>query len=1031
MDVPDINKEAKSLKKNLCYNSDYENSVGFLNILNFNAQCLISQKQKTKISYLKELARNDKLSVLGLTETWLRESVKDEEVHMEDFNIFRSDRVSNTNKNFPHGGVLIYIRDNLTVHDVKTYSDGECDAISITIKSIECKISVIYRPPNATNNSFQNVLNFVQSYIETGEELFNNFIMGDFNLPPNILKWEKDENDGQLFPITIAKENEQSKIFINFMLDNFLTQMVDLPTRNENILDLILVNDSKLVNDISSTDTLLSDHKLVVMNTSIPLTNELNKLHQEPLPFFGGLNFSKVNWVELGNSIKNVNWTEVMDGKNVTDAYTLFLENLGQCCIETNVPKKKKKPKSNIPKDRKRLFRQQSDQKRKLKSKTNISEKEKSKILEKIHQTEKMISESMKQELLKDETKAVEMIRQNSRHFYNYANKKRKILSKIGPVILPDGKLSENDKEVANALNNQYVGSFSHPMEDKIVKDPQSFFNDPTIVMPFIDNVVFTTKDVEESLSSFKSGAAPGPDGIPTDLLKNCASELSIPLSIIFRMTLDEGNIPEGLKLAKITPVHKGGDKKLCKNYRPVALTSHIAKSFEKIIKKYLVSFLENNNLFNPNQHGFRNGRSTLSQLLQYYDDLICSLDDETNVDSIYLDFAKAFDKCDFGIIMHALKTYGIIGKMGIWIHSFLTNRSQFVCANGIASSEIKVVSGVPQGTVIAPVIFILLLTNIDSSLQIAKAVSFADDTKVSAKIRNANDANFLQLDLQSIYKWAENNNMEFNGSKFQLLRYGKNTNIRMQTSYVDCVGNQIQETSEAKDLGIIMSSNGSFYNHIQRLIQCTSQMNGWILRTFITRKCVPMLTLFKSLVISKLDYCSLLWNPNGNASLCNDVERVQRAFTKRIDGMSKLDYWTRLKELKLYSLQRRRERFAIIYMFKILHGLVPNLDIKFNYNERTGIRAIAKVVPNTLPTYIKTMQYNSFTQTGPKLFNCIPKELRKKWEKSDNMVETFKRKLDEFLSIVPDQPTIPGQQRAARSNSISDQIYYINCVNN
>ena len=201
-----------------------------------------------------------------------------------------------------------------------------------------------------------------------------------------------------------------------------------------------------------------------------------------------------------------------------------------------------------------------------------------------------------------------------------------------------------------------------------------------------------------------------------------------------------------------------------------------------------------------------------------------------------------------------------------------------------------------------------------------------------------------------------------------------------------------------------------------------TSHMAGWVLRTFYTRERQPMLVLYKSLILSRLDYCSALWNPSGSADLINKVESVQRSFTKKINGMNNLNYWERLKSLRLYSVQRRRERYIIIYVFKILHGLVPNCGLSFHENSRTGIRAVVPVLKPGLPSHITKMKTNSFTHVAPMLFNLLPSYLRRILDVNDPL-HAFKSELDSILNDVPDEPTIPGLVRKAKSNSLIYQM--------
>ena len=189
------------------------------------------------------------------------------------------------------------------------------------------------------------------------------------------------------------------------------------------------------------------------------------------------------------------------------------------------------------------------------------------------------------------------------------------------------------------------------------------------------------------------------------------------------------------------------------------------------MIRKQIVTFLISNGHLNPTQHGFRGGRSCLSALLSVFDDVMQLLSSGNNtVDMVYLDFAKAFDKVDHGVLLHKIKMLGITGKFGVWLYHFLTGRTQFVRLQGGVSFDSPVISGVPQGTVLGPLLFIILMCDINSGITFSSMVSFADDTRLYYGISNVDDCGILQNDLNSVYEWASDNNMVFNAQKFQYI---------------------------------------------------------------------------------------------------------------------------------------------------------------------------------------------------------------------------------------------------------------------
>ena len=320
---------------------------------------------------------------------------------------------------------------------------------------------------------------------------------------------------------------------------------------------------------------------------------------------------------------------------------------------------------------------------------------------------------------------------------------------------------------------------------------------------------------------------------------------------------------------------------------------------------------MSNNNLFNNSQHGFLGGRSCLSQLLVHFDRITHELESGRGVDVIYLDFAKAFDKVDHGITLKKLASLGIGGQLGRWLHAFLTNRTQSVIVERRKSKPKPVLSGVPQGSVLGPLLFLVLIGDIDSDIAHSFLSSFADDTRVGKGITSEEDVQRLQDDLASIYKWSSENNMMFNSDKFELIRYKtkKSKIIQSKTSYVSNDGSIITEQEHVRDLGITMTNDATFSRHILEKCSAMKSKIAWILRTFKSREQMPMLTLWKTLVVCHLDYCSQLWSPSKTGAI-QSLEVLQKSFFSKINGMSHLSYWDQLVALRSYSLERRRERY-------------------------------------------------------------------------------------------------------------------------
>ena len=382
----------------------------------------------------------------------------------------------------------------------------------------------------------------------------------------------------------------------------------------------------------------------------------------------------------------------------------------------------------------------------------------------------------------------------------------------------------------------------------------------------------------------------------------------------------------------------------------------------------------------------------------------------------------------DHTILLNKLKKLRITGKLANWIKSFLTNRTQTVIVNGVKSFAASVVSGVPQGTVLGPILFLLMISDIDNDIKFSHLASFADDTRVLKEINGLIDTFKLQHDLNNVYSWTKNNNMSLNSCKFEHLKYGKDNDTKKLSVYLTNDNTVIKNKEFVKDLGVLMSQDCSFSEHINKVITKTKDISSWILRTFATRDKHIMLTLWKALVLPHFDYCSQLWSPSSILHI-QELESIQRSFLKKIKGLNSMNYWKQLKCINMYSLQRRRERYRIIYVWSILEGIVPN----FNHVEKTteigGITSY-NTYRHGRKCRIRTVERSSFRNEicqslavqGPKLFNSLPQHLRNITNCSKIK---FKAALDKYLEKIPDEPHIIGirEVRHADSNSLVDQI--------
>ena len=277
-----------------------------------------------------------------------------------------------------------------------------------------------------------------------------------------------------------------------------------------------------------------------------------------------------------------------------------------------------------------------------------------------------------------------------------------------------------------------------------------------------LSSITIDPSIVVEKLASLKTGKAPGPDGWPAEVFKQCADQLCVPLSILFNKSLESSVLPDDWKIGYITPIYKKGNKTKVDNYRPVCLTSIVIKIFESIIKDTLSNYLSDNNLLSPNQHGFVPRRSCCTQLLHALNDWTLSLDECLSTDVVYFDFSKAFDSVPHTRLLLKLQAYGINGQLLSWFKSFLMGRRQCVKINGVLSSWIQVSSGVPQGSILGPLLFSLYVNELPSLVS-SQLLMFADDIKLYRTIRSSEDCLVLQNDINILLDWSKRWLLSFN----------------------------------------------------------------------------------------------------------------------------------------------------------------------------------------------------------------------------------------------------------------------------
>ena len=441
----------------------------------------------------------------------------------------------------------------------------------------------------------------------------------------------------------------------------------------------------------------------------------------------------------------------------------------------------------------------------------------------------------------------------NSKPFYNYIKKKSTTRSTIGPLINEQGDTVVEEEEIAEELNSYFASVFTR--EDLADIPEPTPMNSRTKLR----GTWISTEKVKRKIRELKTHGAAGPDGIRPQLLQQCVDELSPVLAMIGRKSLDTGNVPEEWRKANVVPIFKKGSKSSPANYRPVSLTCVSCKIIESIIKDDLVAHLRANKLITPSQHGFTKNRSCATNLLEFMEEITREVDRGECVDVVYLDFAKAFDKVPTVRLLKKLKAHGVEGKVAAWLKAWLTDRAQRVNVRGKFSSWRQVLSGVPQGSVLGPVLFSIFINDLDNTVTVRQIIKkFTDDTKVAQVVRGAEDAAELQLSLNRLYEWARTWGMVFNVAKCHIMHLG--THNPGHVYHMD--GTRLEVTESERDIGVLVSSNMKPSQQCRKAAQTASTVLAQITRAFHYRDKHVFKNLYQQYVRPHLEFAVAAWAP-------------------------------------------------------------------------------------------------------------------------------------------------------------------------
>lgn len=780
-----------------------------------------------------------------------------------------------------------------------------CVLVKVFNKSLYIICS--YIPPDSPNDIYDENLKAVNLISKMLKPYDNLMLIGDFNIPS--LSWQHELESNNLVPIFSSDKNED---FINGLHANCLYQINNVTNQLGRSLDLVFVGEpneyhTKRVSPISYPEdrhhpTL--EITFVNYKTTQNKSNRINKVYC----------FKQTNFDALLHDLSQINWSAVFSSSN-NDLDTMLnsFYNLLNDCFSKSVPKVYPLKNTGPPWNTKYLSR--------LKNKKNKCFKKYKKHGSSINYSNYSISRSQynlanrlayKNYLNKMKAN----LKNDPKSFYSFVNSKRRSVEFPTTMKLNNIE-SSDDTSISNMFAEFFASTYSSTVFNKSNQYPY-VIQKSTIDVPFLnENTVLT------QLKKLKWSCAAGPDGVPNCILKRCAMFLYIPLTFLYNKSIQQAYFPDVWKTSFIIPLFKSGSKSSIPNYRGIAKLSSIPKLLEKLLTDMISH--QTSSILCLQQHGFRKSCSTSTNLLELTTFVNEGFVSGKQTDAIYTDFSKAFDRVNHDLLLFKLDQMGFSNTLLKWINSYLKNRKQCVKYRDVTSSNINVLSGVPQGSHLGPLLFTLFINDLPTALQFSKSLMYADDVKILFSFNNRCTQSLLQADINNFTTWCDINLMDLNINKCKYMVFTRSIPIDGRYIMNDL---HLEMVTTFNDLGVILDKKLDFRNHVSKTTNKAFGVLGFIKRwakdfsdPYTTKQ------LFTTLVRPILEYGSVVWDPFYNI-YSNSIESVQKQFLLFClrglgwDPNLRLPpYKSRLALIKLPTLHSRRKMLNISFLLNLING--------------------------------------------------------------------------------------------------------------
>lgn len=954
---------------------NYEEHTHFkYKAMHINIQSLPAKFDSLKGILAEFEERHISMDFIMLCETFLTDT------NTQYYEIPGYNMICKNRQNRTRGGVAIYIKNKYTYklrEDLSVFKEGIFESVFLEInsKTDKCIIGEIYRVPNT------NLAESIQTYETIMDKLINykhKVIIGtDQNL--DLLKLETHRYTSDLF---------------NLLYSHSMIPAISKPTRithnTATLIDNIYVS-AKKIKSINSGIILtdLSDHFPVFTFIDHKEQNKKRKLYVKHRV----LNNAALDGIK--NDMQDLEW-QTLSSCNTNEAYTYFTQTL-QNIIDKHAPEKT----INIP--RKQIKREPWITKGILKSSQTVQKLFKKQLhkpkehnahlkyiayrnlFNKVKRAAKQVYYSTCLEQSKGN------IKQTWKTLNTLLGKTNDKGSIVDKLIINDRTVTEH-KEIAQEFCS-YFTNIGPQLAEQITK-PNKAKN--SLQANWVKSCLFLSPtdpmEIANILSNLKPKTSTGHDGLSTKLLKNLTNVIANPLTILINKSLVEGVVPDSIKIAKVLPIYKKDDPYNIQNYRPISLLPAFSKIFEKVVFKRLYMFLQTKEAIFEKQYGFRPKHSTIDAMHDFLRNIYDVYERNEDGIGIFIDFTKAFDTIDHKLLLHKLYVYGIRGNAHKWFESYLTNRKQYVNYKGTSSESQKITFGVPQGSVLGPLLFLVFINDLPNCLDFCSAILFADDSNLFHSGSNK-DLLIQQInqDLNNLDIWCRSNTLSLNINKTHFIFFNQ---VGNDTCHLQIGNRQLSEVQSTLFLGIHIDNKLNWHKHIEHVQKKLCSQLYIINRVKHCLSKENLRTLYFTLIEPHLTYGITMWG-GSHSTYLNRVFKLQKRAVRIIEKIGYRDHTEHhFKSLKILPLKDLYQYNISTVTYKYHKGILPiplqniftqNLDYH-NYNTRNRLKLVT-------PKHKSAIYHRSIMHMGPHTWNQIPEEIR-----NINNYNTFRKKCKEYL---------------------------------